>query len=97
RKASAEIDDRAMKIMADKCRDFEKLLAQITPEPLSIYEHNGVLFSQPMEVLHFVLTGDRIRIPVLNGRLGQALYTSRIVFGREAAEIRLPHKSHYLG
>ncbi len=97
RKASAEIDDRAMKIMADKCRDFEKLLVQIAPEPLSIYERNGVLFSQPMEVLHFILTGDRIRIPLLNGRLGQALYTSRIVFGREAAEIRLPHKSHYLG
>ncbi|KQN90723.1 transporter [Sphingomonas sp. Leaf67] len=97
RKASAETDDRAMKIMADKCRDFEKLLVQIAPEPLSIYEHNGVLFSQPMEVLHFILTADRIRIPLLNGRLGQALYTSRIVFGREAAEIRLPHKSHYLG
>ncbi|MDQ1159602.1 type IV secretion system protein VirB4 [Sphingomonas sp. SORGH_AS 950] len=97
RTASAEIDDAALKIMADKCRDFEKLLAQVSPEPLSIYSRNGVLFSQPMEVLHFILTGDRIRVPLLNGRLGQALYTSRIVFGREAAEIRLPHTSHYLG
>jgi type IV secretion system protein VirB4 len=97
RKASAEIDDRALVIMADKCRDFESLLADTAPEPLSLYEHNGVLFSQPMEVLHFILTGDRIRVPLLNGRLGQALYTSRVVFGREAAEIRLPHKSNYLG
>lgn len=97
RTVNAEIDDAALKIMADKCRDFEKLLAQVSPEPLSIYEHNGVLFSRPMEVLHFILTGDRIRVPLLNGRLGQALYTSRIVFGREAAEIRLPHTSHYLG
>jgi type IV secretion system protein VirB4 len=50
-----------------------------------------------MEVLHFILTGDRIRVPLLNGRLGQALYTSRVIFGREAAEIRLPDKSHWLG
>ena len=97
RQAGGEIDDRALTIMADKCRDFESLLADTAPERLSIYEHDGVLFSRPMEVLHFILTGDRIRIPVLDGRLGQALYTSRMVFGREAAEIRLPHKSHYLG
>jgi type IV secretion system protein VirB4 len=96
-KQTGEIDDRALAIMADKCRDFESLLADTTPERLSIYEHDGVLFSKPMEVLHFILTGDRIRIPLLDGRLGQALYQSRMVFGREAAEIRLPHKTHYLG
>jgi type IV secretion system protein VirB4 len=97
RRQSREIDDRALTIMADKCRDFETLLADTAPERLSLYDHDGVLFSKPMEVLHFILTGDRIRIPLLDGRLGQALYQSRIVFGREAAEIRLPHKSHYLG
>ncbi len=95
--AGATIADRARTIMADKCRDFESLLADVSPHSLSIYEHNGVLFSQPMEVLHFILTGDRTRVPVLDGRLGQALYSSRVVFGREAAEIRLPHTSHYLG
>lgn len=97
KQASTEIDDRALTLMADKCRDFESLLADVAPEPLALYEHNSILFSQPMEVLHFILTGDRIRVPLLNGRLGQALYSSRVVFGREAAEIRLPHKSHYLG
>jgi type IV secretory pathway VirB4 component len=91
------LDTRALAIMADKCRDFETLLADAAPEPLSLYEHDGILFSKPMEVLHFILTGDRIRVPLLDGRLGQALYQSRVVFGREAAEIRLPHKSHYLG
>ncbi|RZL28471.1 MAG: VirB4 family type IV secretion/conjugal transfer ATPase [Sphingomonas sp.] len=95
--ASGEVDDRALAIMADKCRDLESLLADVSPEPLSLYEHDGVMFSGPMEVLHFILTGDHIRMPLLNGRLGQTLYTSRVVFGREAAEIRLPHKSHYLG
>lgn len=94
---TGEADARALTIMADKSRDFESLMAETSPERLSIYEHNGVLFSAPMEVLHFILTGDRIRVPLLHGRLGQALYTSRIIFGREAAEIRLPHKSHFLG
>jgi type IV secretion system protein VirB4 len=79
--------------MEDKCRDFESLMAETNPERLSLYDHNGVLFSQPMEVLHFILTGDRIRVPLLDGRLGQALYSSRIVFGQEAAEIRLPTRA----
>jgi type IV secretion system protein VirB4 len=97
RQPGAEIDDRALSLMADKCRDFESLLADTNPERLSLYERNGVLFSQPMEVLHFILTGERIRVPLVGGRLGQAIYSARIVFGREAAEIRLPDKSHFLG
>ncbi|WP_443479054.1 VirB4 family type IV secretion/conjugal transfer ATPase (plasmid) [Novosphingobium aerophilum] len=95
--ASHAADDRALAIMADKCRDFESMLADTNPVALSLYERNGVLFSQPMEVLHFIQTGDRIRIPLVHGRLGQAIYNSRIIFGREAAEIRLPDRSHYLG
>lgn len=95
--ASQAADDRALAIMADKCRDFESMLADTNPVPLSLYERGGVLFSQPMEVLHFIQTGDRIRIPLVHGRLGQAIYNSRIIFGREAAEIRLPDRSHYLG
>ncbi|GAM07487.1 VirB4 family type IV secretion/conjugal transfer ATPase [Novosphingobium profundi] len=95
--ASHAADDRALAIMADKCRDFESMLADTNPVPLSLYERNGVLFSQPMEVLHFIQTGDRIRIPLVHGRLGQAIYNSRIIFGREAAEIRLPDRSHFLG
>jgi len=95
--ASHAADDRALAIMTDKCRDFESMLADTNPVPLSLYERNGVLFSQPMEVLHFIQTGDRIRIPLVHGRLGQAIYNSRIIFGREAAEIRLPDRSHYLG
>lgn len=95
--ASHAADDRALAIMADKCRDFESMLADTNPVALSLYERSGVLFSQPMEVLHFIQTGDRIRIPLVHGRLGQAIYNSRIIFGREAAEIRLPDRSHYLG
>ncbi|CDO37988.1 VirB4 family type IV secretion/conjugal transfer ATPase [Novosphingobium sp. KN65.2] len=94
---AAENDTRALEIMADKCRDFESMLADTNPVALSLYEREGVLFSRPMEVLHFILTGDRIRIPLVHGRLGQALYNARIIFGRDAAEIRLPAKSHYLG
>ena len=95
--ASHAADDRALAIMADKCRDFESMLADTNPVALSLYERDGVLFSQPMEVLHFIQTGDRIGIPLVHGRLGQAIYNSRIIFGREAAEIRLADRSHYLG
>ncbi len=90
-------DTRTLALLNDKCRDFESLLADCDPEPLALYEHNGVMFSAPMEVLHFILTGDHLRMPLINGRLGQALYSSRIIFGRELVEVRLPHVSHFAG
>src|ERR1700712_1623891 len=67
RRPGAEPDDRALTLMADKCRDFESMMADTSPERLSLYEHKGVLFSQPMEVLHFILTCDRIPVPLLYG------------------------------
>ena len=88
---------KALDLLNDKCRDFESMLADTRPERIGTYEHGGVVFSRPMEVLHFILTGDALRMPLINGRLGQALYCDRTIFGREAAEVRLPHKSHYLG
>jgi type IV secretion system protein VirB4 len=50
-----------------------------------------------MELLHLVLTGRPQRIPLVRGHLGYALYTSRVIFGREALEIREPGEEKFAG
>ena len=40
------------------------------------------------EALHLVLTGEHLPVPLVNGHLGGAIYTDRVIVGREAIEIR---------
>ena len=40
-----------------------------------------------LQVLRLVLTGRRERVPLIRGHLGNAIYTARVIFGREALEI----------
>ena len=95
RKGEEEIDPRSLLLLNEKCRDFETMLAECEPVALTTYEHNGVLFSRPLEVLHHLMMGDELRIPIVDGPIGQALYSSRIVFGSETIEFRLPHETHF--
>lgn len=48
----------------------------------------GVLFSEIGEALRLILTGNREPVPLVNGHLGGAIYTDRVICGREAIEIR---------
>jgi type IV secretion system protein VirB4 len=95
RAGEEEIDPRSIQLLDEKCRDFEAMLVRCDPVSLRLYEHDGILFSRPLEVLHFILTGDALRIPVIDGPIGQALYSSRIIFGSETIEVRLAHSTHY--
>jgi type IV secretion system protein VirB4 len=95
RAGEEEIDPRSLQLLDEKCRDFESMLSLCEPHVLATYEHDGVLFSRPLEILHYVMTGDNLRIPIIDGPIGQALYSSRIIFGSESIEFRLPHQTHY--
>jgi len=55
---------------------------------LEMREQNGLMFSEPAEALRLVLTGEHMPVPVVNGHLGGAIYTDRVIVGREAIEIR---------
>ena len=90
-----EIDPRSLQLLDEKCSDFESMLSLCEPTALRLYDHDRVLFSRPLEVLHCILTGDELRIPVIDGPIGQALYSSRIIFGSETIEFRLPHRTRY--
>src|SRR3546814_5031917 len=52
------------------------------------YEHQGLLFSEPLEILNQVMTGRYRRCPLVRGRLGSALYASRAIIGAETFEVR---------
>lgn len=88
RKAGVEVDEEAVRLLEEKGRDLEQYLGRYAARALSLYDHAGLQFSEPMEMLHLVLTGRKQRVPLVAGHLGSAIYTSRVIFGREALEIR---------
>jgi type IV secretion system protein VirB4 len=65
------------------------------PHRLGLRNARGILFSELAEALRLVLTGERLPVPLVNGHLGGAIYTDRVIVGREAIEIRGPGGSTY--
>ena len=55
---------------------------------LALREASGLMFSEVAEALRLVLTGEHMPVPLVNGHLGGAVYTDRVIVGREAIEIR---------
>jgi len=82
------IDEALVELLDDKARDFEKLMARCQPRRCAIYEHRGLMFSETMEVADMVMTGRHVRVPVVRGHLGGALYRARTIFGAETIEVR---------
>lgn len=76
-------------------RDLLQYLGRYAPSALGLYEHQGLWFSQPLEMLRLILTGRSERAPLVRGHLGEAAYTARVIFGREALEIREAAESQY--
>ena len=82
------LDESLIELLDDKARDFEKFMARCQPRRCGIYEHRGLMFSETMEVADMVMTGRQVRVPVVRGHLGGALYRSRTIFGAETIEVR---------
>jgi hypothetical protein len=61
------IDADLLEALEDKARDFEKLMDRCSPRRLSIYGHNGLKFSETMEVAEMVMTGRHRRVPIIRG------------------------------
>lgn len=55
---------------------------------LGLRDTRGIMFSELAETLRLVLTGEHHPVPLVNGHLGGAIYTDRVIVGREAIEIR---------
>lgn len=91
------IDEALVELLDDKARDFEKLMARCQPRRCGIYEHRGLMFSETMEVADMVMTGRHVRVPVVRGHLGGALYRARTIFGAETIEVRGAETSAFGG
>jgi type IV secretion system protein VirB4 len=97
RRRSEVDEDEAVKRLQDAGRDLAQYLSRYGVRTLGLYERDGGWFSEPLEVLRLVLTGRRERVPLIRGHLGSAIYSARVIFGREALEIRDAADARFAG
>jgi type IV secretion system protein VirB4 len=65
-------------------------LARYEPEALGTYRRGDAWFSALLEYLALLVNGEWRRIPLPAGPLNEALATTRLLFGTEAIEYRMP-------
>ncbi|RTL99724.1 VirB4 family type IV secretion/conjugal transfer ATPase [Ancylobacter aquaticus] len=88
RKGGGEVNPEALKHLTDARQTMMGLLADFRPRLLGLYEAGGLMWSEPSEVLHQLVGGRRERVPLTMGPIYSAIYTDRVIFGRETAQIR---------
>jgi type IV secretion system protein VirB4 len=92
-----ELDEEALKQLQDKVLDLTAGLRRFEPRVLCLYEQDGMLFSEPSEVLHQIVGGRRERVPLTEGRIASAIYSDRVIIGRETIEIRHEAATRFAG
>ena len=92
-RATSQADvDRLDTVVATLMADLQAY----QPQRLGLRQNGrGVLFSEIGEALRLVMYGQRHPVPLVNGHLGGAIYTDRVIVGREAIEIRGAGRSTY--
>ncbi|MBB4402973.1 MULTISPECIES: VirB4 family type IV secretion/conjugal transfer ATPase [Rhizobium/Agrobacterium group] len=97
RRSGIELDEAALKHLQDKVADIVAGLKRFEPRILSLHERDGILFSEPSEFLHQLVGGRREPLPLTDGRISSAIYSDRVIFGRETVEIRHEAETRYAG
>jgi len=97
RRGGGEVDDASLKRLNDAARDVTAALDRYGAKPLGLVERDGILFSEPMQLLHFLASNEGLPTALPAGRIGPAVYTNRVIFGREAIEVRAAGGSLYAG
>ncbi|OWV98897.1 VirB4 family type IV secretion system protein [Rhizobium sp. R693] len=92
-----ELDEEALKQLQDKVLALTAGLKRFEPRVLCLYDQDGMLFSEPSEVLHQVVGGRRERVPLTEGRIASAIYSDRVIIGRETIEIRHEAATRFAG
>jgi type IV secretion system protein VirB4 len=65
-------------------------LARYDPESLGVYTHTDRRFSSFLEFLALLINGELQRVPLPRAPISQVLATTRLLFGSETIEYRLP-------
>jgi type IV secretion system protein VirB4 len=97
RTAPADTEAENLKRLEDAGRDLAQHLGRYAPRALGVYQQNGVWFSEPMALVRLLLSGQADPVPLVRGHLGSAAYAARVIFGREALEIRDVAETRYAG
>ncbi|WP_299869842.1 VirB4 family type IV secretion/conjugal transfer ATPase [uncultured Roseobacter sp.] len=96
RNSQVEADQDLLDQLADKASLLAKNLARYGARRLGLVKsEHGFTCSEPMSVLRQIITGCHQLLPLVRGSIGSALYTDRVIFGREALEIRHPADSTF--
>jgi hypothetical protein len=78
----------------DSCAKLAQMvrasLARYEPEPLRTYCSGAIRCSSLLEYLALLINGEWRRVPLPSGPVSQALVTTRLLFGTEAIEYRMP-------
>jgi type IV secretion system protein VirB4 len=88
RKDGVEVDHDALKRLMDTAALVVESMRSIGARQLGCYESDGVAFCEQSGVLHQVLGGLDERTPVVRGSVTGAVYTDRVIVGRETVEVR---------
>lgn len=75
-----QLDD--LEAMDDLTGTAMAALDRYEPELLGCYEHNGVMFSEVLEFLAFLVDGEWRRFPLPRAEISEILATSRPFFGK---------------
>jgi len=97
RRAGIELDEEAIKQLRDKVIDITAGLKRFEPRVLSLYEQDDLIFSEPSEVLRQLVGGRSEAVPLTEGRIASAIYSDRVIVGRETIEIRHEAASRFAG
>lgn len=91
RKSQIEVDQDMLEQLNDKTSTLIKNLSRYGARRLGLVtSERGFICSEPMSVLRQLITGRYELLPLVKGSIGSAIYTDRVIFGREALEIRHP-------
>ncbi len=70
-------------------------LARYDPERLGVYETNGRWYSRVLEFFSQLVNADLAPVPLPTAPLDEVLATTRMIFGSETIEYRLPTKTRF--
>ncbi|MEP3329831.1 VirB4 family type IV secretion system protein [Sedimentitalea sp.] len=95
-KSQIEADQDMLEHLHDKAMQLTRNLSRYGARRLGLIDNDrSLVCSEPISVLHQVITGQYALMPLVRGSIGAAIYTDRVIFGREALEIRHPAASTF--